>query len=83
MIEEEMEQNFRPGCRSETRQQREEEGGFGGTASPCSASRKKPHSGRIKSGLEQFPMGRNGPRPSSLLCSTTGQRVSKKSAVSM
>lgn len=83
MIEEEMEQNFRPGCRSEPRQQRGEEGGFGGIASRCSASRRKPHSGWIKSGPKEFPMGRNGPRPSSLLCSTTGQWVSQKSAVSV
>lgn len=79
-----MEQTFRPGCRSETRKQRGEEGGFGGIATHCSASGRKSHSGRIKSGpLKEFPIGRHGPRPASLLCSTTVQQVPRKSMVSM
>lgn len=83
-IEGEMEQTFRPGCRSETRKQRGEEGGFGGIATHCSASGRKSHSGRIKSGpLKEFPIGRHGPRPASLLCSTTVQQVPRKSMVSM
>ena len=33
--------------------------------------------------LQEFPMGRDGPSPASLLCSTTAQQLSKKSMVSV